>query len=344
MAMNPFVVEEGNENPFASSDNTAANPWGSSDKPAASTSRWGKKADLAPAPPATPSPAASHNRGGSNAPNATASGSGRYKSASNNDYSTSNSNTTTDGGGMTRELELQRREADVAQREARLRDRERAVGTFNPPNWPKCRPMIYHDIEKEIPVRGRWLVKRIYLAWMLAVIVYLVNSIAAFSLLVTGAASGGVTFGISLVILLVGTPVSFVFWYRPLYNGVRAESSASFFFFWFNYGAHLCVAVLLAVGIPGWGGAGVIITLAQFKVNVPSAIICLISSALLIFEVIFGTWQIKSASMYFRSRGMTAEKAKEEAVVGFASSQAGRDLAGAAVKSAAATELKRYGN
>ncbi|KAJ3151487.1 Secretory carrier-associated membrane protein 5 [Geranomyces variabilis] len=340
MAMNPFVVDDGDQsNPFASTDETRINPWGGgnnnnsgSTTQLAGGSRYGPSAGKTTAtpPPATPSPAAARQ---STANNNTAPSSSRYKTAT----TTAPSGPDTSGAPLSREMELQRREADVAQREARLKDRERAVGTHDVPNWPKFKPMIYHDIEKEIPLRGRWLVKRVYMAWILAVIVYLVNCIAAFSLLVTNASSGGVTFGISLLILLVGTPVSFVFWYRPLYNGVKGDSSSSFFFFWFNYGAHLCVAALLAVGIPG----GVILTLAQFKNNLPSAIICMISSALLIFEVFYGSWQIKSASVYFRSRGMSAEQAKTEAVTGFASSKAGRDIAGAAVKSAVANEVRR---
>lgn len=115
--------------------------------------------------------------------------------------------------------------------------------------------MIYHNIDEEIPERGRWLVKRVYGAWYLAVIAYLMNAVAAFSCLVTKGEQGGSTFGLALVILLIGTPVSFVFWYRPLYNGVKNDSSISFMFFWFNYGFHLAVVALLAVGIPGWGGA-----------------------------------------------------------------------------------------
>ncbi|KAJ3176842.1 hypothetical protein HDU87_004773 [Geranomyces variabilis] len=349
MAMNPFVVDDGDQsNPFASTDETRINPWGggggggggnnsgSTPQLAGGGSRYGPSAGkTATPPPATPSPAAARQSTATNNA-ASSSSSSRYKTAT---TTTAPSGPESNSGGapLSREMELQRREADVAQREARLKDRERAVGTHDVPNWPKFKPMIYHDIEKEIPLRGRWLVKRVYMAWILAVIVYLVNCIAAFSLLVTNASSGGVTFGISLLILLVGTPVSFVFWYRPLYNGVKGDSSSSFFFFWFNYGAHLGVAALLAVGIPG----GVILTLAQFKNNLPSAIICMISSALLIFEVFYGSWQIKSASVYFRSRGMSAEQAKTEAVTGFASSKAGRDIAGAAVKSAVANEVRR---
>ncbi|KAJ3006612.1 hypothetical protein HKX48_009554 [Thoreauomyces humboldtii] len=343
MSLNPFVVED--ENPFASTNSVAApaNPWGNGAGPTQAANRnWGNSQSNSNDPPiVTPSPAATHGRSNTGSSSITpAALANRYKQDPHAGI-TAVGSSSGPAGTANREVELQRREADVAIREARLKDRERAVGTFDKPNWPSCYPLVYHDIEKEIPVRGRWLVKRVYLGWMLAVLVYFVNCIAAFCLLVTNASSGGVTFGVSLLILLVGTPVSFVFWYRPLYKAVRADSSAGFFFFWFNYGCHLAVAVLLAVGIPGWGGVGIILTLAQFKNNTGVAVIGCISSALLIFEVFYGTWQIKSASAYFRSRGMSAEQAQTEAVVGFTSSKAGRDLAGTAVKTAVANEVRR---
>ena len=45
---------------------------------------------------------------------------------------------------------------------------------------------------------------------------------ACFAVLITaGTTTGGVDFGISLIYLVVGVPVAFVFWYRPLYNGIK---------------------------------------------------------------------------------------------------------------------------
>ncbi len=65
----------------------------------------------------------------------------------------------------------------------------------------------------------------------------------------------GTTFGISLLIMLVGIPVSFVFWYRNLYKGVKYDRSVNFFLFFFNFAFHVGAMIVLAIGIPGWGGA-----------------------------------------------------------------------------------------
>ncbi|KAJ1554078.1 hypothetical protein HK405_006085 [Cladochytrium tenue] len=226
-----------------------------------------------------------------------------------------------------REAELERRELELKAREARLSEREKEVGDYHPPNFPPFKPMVYHDIANDIPEGGRWIVKRLFTAWWLAVGTYLVNFAAAFSLLVTKAESGGATFGLALVILLVGTPVSY---------GVKRNRSISFFLFFVNFGFHLAFSALLAIGIPGWGGAGVIYTLQQLGSNIGVGVLCAVSSGLLIFEVVFGLWQIKAVSGYYRSKGLTAQQAKEQAIQGVASSSIGREMAGAAIKSSLA--------
>jgi hypothetical protein len=62
---------------------------------------------------------------------------------------------------------------------------------------------------------------------------------------------------------------------------------------------------------------------------------------LLIFEVLFGLWQIKAVSGYYRSKGMTAEQAKQQALKDVAQSGFGRELAGVAVKSAVAPDVRK---
>ncbi|KAJ3211415.1 Secretory carrier-associated membrane protein 5 [Dinochytrium kinnereticum] len=231
-----------------------------------------------------------------------------------------------------REAEIERREAELRHREAKLAEKESQLGDHHPPNWPPCKPMVYHDIQNDIPETGRWLVKRLYMAWYLSCAAYLANFAAAFALLVVKAENAGGTFGLALVIFLVGIPVS---------SGVKHDRSISFFLFFFNFGFHLAVSALLAVGIPGWGGAGIIYCLSQIGSNPGAGILCAIASSLLIFEVVYGVWQIKAVSAYYRSKGLTAEQAKQQAINGVASSGFGRELAGAAVRSSMAPDAAR---
>ena len=162
------------------------------------------------------------------------------------------------------------------------------------------------------------------------------NMVAALSLLSTGADSGATTFGISLLIMLVGIPVSFTFWYRQIYMGVKQDSSISFFFFFLNYSFHIGASVLLCIGIPGWGGAGFIYLLDRFSKNqVGSGVLCIIATSLLAIEAILGLAYIAKAIAFYRSAGMSTEKAKKQAAVSVAKSDIGRDIAFQSVKSAA---------
>ena len=61
------------------------------------------------------------------------------------------------GGGSqslaAREAALKKREAEVARREAQL---QRNAAGFNPmlvKNWPRCYPIVHHDISGDIPER-----------------------------------------------------------------------------------------------------------------------------------------------------------------------------------------------
>jgi hypothetical protein len=52
-----------------------------------------------------------------------------------------------------------------------------------------------------------------------AVATYVLNFIASIALLSSKAEAAGSTFGVALVIMLIGVPVAFAFWYRSIYEG-----------------------------------------------------------------------------------------------------------------------------
>jgi hypothetical protein len=72
--------------------------------------------------------------------------------------------------------------------------------------------------------------------------------LAGIALMAGKAESSGASFGIALIIMLIGIPVAFVFWYRPIYFGIKHDKSLSFFLFYLNFGFHLCVMTILAIG------------------------------------------------------------------------------------------------
>ncbi|KAJ3025272.1 UNVERIFIED_CONTAM: hypothetical protein HDU68_007317 [Siphonaria sp. JEL0065] len=238
-----------------------------------------------------------------------------------------------------REAELNRREAMLSKREQQVEKKESTMEGYNPPNFPPCKPLVYHDIEKDIPEEGKWLVKRLYYAWIFSVFIYLLNAITSFILLTSKAESAGGNFGAALIIFVAVTPVSFVFWYQPLYNGVKRNRSVQFFLFQFNYFCHIGLNGMLAAGIPGWGGAGIIYCISNIGSNIGIGVMCALCSAGFIWNVVYGLWQVKAVRGYYQGRGMNAEEAKQQAITGVAQSNFGREVMKTAVKATVASQV-----
>lgn len=68
-----------------------------------------------------------------------------------------------------REAEIKQREKQLEERQQELQNLQRTTVTGTPApikNWPPCSPILYHDIEAEIPVGLQRTVKRAYQAYL----------------------------------------------------------------------------------------------------------------------------------------------------------------------------------
>lgn len=114
--------------------------------------------------------------------------------------------------------EIRRREAELAQREAALGQREEFIRRHGRNNWPPrpfwpFRPLLYHDIEAEIPQESRQIVSSLYKLWLAFVVTTVLNFVACLLLLIGGADDGLQDLGGSIVDLFIG-PIAFMLWYR----------------------------------------------------------------------------------------------------------------------------------
>lgn len=160
------------------------------------------------------------------------------------------------------------------------------------------------------------------------------NVAGSIALLATKSELAGANFGISLAFMLIGIPLGFAFWYRSIYVGIKHDRSISFMLFYFNFGIHLAAMIILGIGIPGWGGAGFIYMISSFGRNeVGAGVMCLFASIAFSMQVLYGIWNLRLVIIYYRSKGLSAEKAKEEAVKGVASSNISQSFAKDAIKS-----------
>lgn len=124
-----------------------------------------------------------------------------------------------------KELELKRREEDLQRREQALLVKEDELDKVSPKkkNWPRFRPMIYHNIQEEIPEEHKKLVRNAYIMWFVTVWCYFYNFFSVLSaLIVTGGGSEIASFILSIVDFIFFVPLSFLI-YRLLYRATRYE-------------------------------------------------------------------------------------------------------------------------
>ncbi|KLO14703.1 scamp-domain-containing protein [Schizopora paradoxa] len=215
-----------------------------------------------------------------------------------------------------RERELSAREAALAQREQKLREGKRN-------NWPpKPFPyqLIYHDIDEEIPEASRPLIKRLYQLWLVLGATLVVNMIACIFFVLSNQEDAGKDLGTSISYLFFIGILSFLLWYRPIYNGymkvaamsVTSATDVSLFkdLYFFFCGFHLLFSVYIT------GGAGLIATIRSFTKGGVMAII-----AGIISTIALAGWVIQGFgnALYYRqiwthhnTEGHSFTKAKTE--------------------------------
>ncbi|KAI5123324.1 hypothetical protein M0805_001749 [Coniferiporia weirii] len=160
-----------------------------------------------------------------------------------------------------RVAELERREAQLRVQEENLRREQERVGNMRRNgrnNWPPFFPLIFHSIKDEIPVDSQLLVDRLYKLWLVLAVTLIINMVACIFVLVSGSSDGGRDLGSSIGYIPVIGILSFLLWYRPIYNGYMKEQALYYYFYFFFCGWHLVFSIYMIIGIQGTGSAGII--------------------------------------------------------------------------------------
>ncbi|KAK6782894.1 hypothetical protein RDI58_020690 [Solanum bulbocastanum] len=158
-------------------------------------------------------------------------------------------------GSNKKQKELATWEADLQRRERDIKRREDAVAGAGVPtddrNWPPFFPIIHHDIANEIPAHSQRLQYLAFASWLetqileyyskkativmkdteVKVIDFGIVFCLAFNVLavtICWIKGGGVKiFFLAVIYALMGCPLSYILWYRPLYNAIRFTGLSS---------------------------------------------------------------------------------------------------------------------
>ncbi|KAG7952649.1 hypothetical protein I3843_12G069400 [Carya illinoinensis] len=205
-----------------------------------------------------------------------------------------------------KEKELAAWESDLKRREKEIRRREDAVakaGVRNDDkNWPPFFPIIHHDITNEIPVHAQSLQYLAFASWLGIVLCLVFNMIAVMVCWIRG---GGVKiFFLSTIYALLGCPMSYVLWYRPLYRAMRTDSALKFGWFFLFYLIHIGFCIFAAIAPPvvfhGKSLTGILAAIDLFNGHVMVGIFYLVGFGLFCLESLLSLWVLQKIYMYFR--------------------------------------------
>ncbi|GAB4834798.1 Secretory carrier-associated membrane protein 5 [Ancistrocladus abbreviatus] len=205
-----------------------------------------------------------------------------------------------------KERELTAWEADLKRKELDIKRREDAVGRANIPtddkNWPPFFPIIHHDIANEIPIHAQRLQYLAFASW-LGICLCLVYNIMA--VIVCWVRGGGVKiFFLAIIYALLGCPLSYVLWYRPLYHAMRTDSALKFGWFFMFYLLHVAFCIFAAIAPPivfhGKSLTGILAAIDVFSDHVLVGIFYLVGFALFCLESLLSLWVLQKIYMYFR--------------------------------------------
>ncbi|TPX36503.1 hypothetical protein SmJEL517_g01331 [Synchytrium microbalum] len=227
-----------------------------------------------------------------------------------------------------KEEALRRKEADLLARERELKSAAQAVGERYRKNFPPCWPMMYHNIDAEIPLEAKPIVRWLYVSWLALPFLLILNSISCLAILVshpTGVTTGGTDFGVSITYCFVIFFASFWLWYRPVYNAFLKNSSMYYNIYFTFGGLHLLFSYYMVIGISGSGSAGIINAIAVFSDQKYVAFaFCGVNALFWLLSSITLSVLYKRVHYQYRQGGLSLENAQNEAIQSVASSKVTR--------------------
>ncbi|KAJ7905561.1 scamp-domain-containing protein [Mycena olivaceomarginata] len=196
-----------------------------------------------------------------------------------------------------RELDLERREQELAAKADNLRKNGRS-------NWPPFFPLIFHSIKDEIPEGSQALITRLYQLWLVLAVTLILNMVACIMILIAGSRDGGRDTGASIGSLSFPSPI---------YNGYMKEQALYYYFYFFFGGFHLLFSVYMIIGVPSTGSAGLIQMIQMYaQHHWLAAVFCTVATVGWTVQGVGNAFYYRQIYAHHNAAGHTMEKAKTE--------------------------------
>eukprot|EP01027_Heterolobosea_sp_BB2_P014801 GEZU01021235.1.p1 GENE.GEZU01021235.1~~GEZU01021235.1.p1 ORF type:complete len:251 (-),score=40.75 GEZU01021235.1:83-835(-) len=165
---------------------------------------------------------------------------------------------------LARVRDLERREAQLAQREATISTD--GVVLEKKKNWPRCRPLVYHNIADEVQEgRKRNIVRAAYTGWLIFCCIMCLNFIAALITIFCptrqSVGSKAKLVIVSFIMIFIASPLHFLLSYWPLYQLGKDPKPGRYGFFFVLYFCNILYTVFMLAGYSDFGAVGIYLTI-----------------------------------------------------------------------------------
>jgi len=166
-----------------------------------------------------------------------------------------------------KEEELNKRERILDQRSQILVEREKTVGKIKKKNWPKCYPLVYHNIDEDMSTPDlKRLAKIGYSGWMLSVAALIINIVTLCAVMIaTGDGQAIGSFILSIIYFILLAPLWFLLYIKFLYRAASNGKPILYIVFLIFFSIEIIAFIGFAVGVPGTGSGGFFLMTNTFK-------------------------------------------------------------------------------
>ncbi|GMH40950.1 hypothetical protein BSKO_08854 [Bryopsis sp. KO-2023] len=215
---------------------------------------------------------------------------------------------------------LARKEHDLTKRELELQRREHVLTMSDQmkrvKNWPRCRPILYHDIDVEIPDSSKGLIKMAYATWCLTAGGFCLNWLVICIMLIANFATVDLMdWHLATFATGTGIPLSFRMWYHRMYKRARDGQKLDSVGLVIHMSFGVAWAIWTVLSIPNYGdmGAGLFPLLKAFADdNTTLGLACFLNMVIWTLSAVFilcllkgvrnmGTRQEAGVGVHYRS-------------------------------------------
>lgn len=162
-------------------------------------------------------------------------------------------------------------------------------------NWPVCKPLLYHNIARDVDdARLQHAVRIYYYLWYTLCVAFFLNTLAvgaAFLSIVDAHWSNWIGLILSLCYFAVCWPLSFVVYYYLAYDGARLRSSVKMGTFFCAFPGQIILCLWLALGIPRTGGGGLVLLVHAWEAGeMGTGVLNVISLLVWVFLGLASSW------------------------------------------------------